>query len=1318
MAEASGVELTFQRASVHLVHDVKRLEDGEDLNDALLDFFVKLGQALIPNGKQETGFNEGLSSVAYLGSYFYGMLQKGHASDGRAGHSNVANWAKRRLGKGGLFADQVGAFAVPVNELLRDYMGRQQEKHWWLAVLVNPRGGCPNQGPVQEGVSVACLDSFARTGMRYKPPRRALKDGTIEAYSVEISSFSRSGFVALVGFRAQGDGSLGPLVDPRLSRLQFGHRIIKDPELDLKVRNYGDFGVPGVLEGTLEFAFDSSTRICGDYMLHYGGVAEYKPALKLELRREPNQSQQQVSRLLAGYCGKEWETASPDAPYKDSLIAGSLQLPDTPQQESAHDCGFFILEQVLRLLQLTPTALRSLAQKSTEDVAGLPWPAQREVVKRKKKLREVTADLFVAARRQGTGDVEALLKQDEVLRKKLLLAMWEGPYFARAVANLIGMDPGPLPEIPSLPKEEEAKKHEAEEESGSDETSERSSSSRARSSSSRSSSSASRKRKQEKHASRSRSRKRARRERKETRAERPSRPPPPPSFTKEDLQGYPSKTLRNLCVQYKVLPPGMVERTDLLKALERLAIVKNAIPAGTAAAARAVGERLSNGRPDLPSFTTDELDTMPISKLKMFCIQFGRLPSGSLEKSDLKKALAPLAKPSSKPAFTGNGTTSNASHSHVSHHHKKRALPSFSVAELDSMPISRLKSYCIQYGKMPHGPVERTDLVALLRPFAVGTASASAVGSAFGSGGVAAPLGPACVNASPASKPVEAQDSFVLEDLKTMSMKMLKTFCLKHKVMPHGHTDKQVFVSELPLQAKQLHLASDCSEAELPQLREQTFTTFTKNCLAMQFAWFAPRAGDITRNSARTSEVAEPLAEEGKSPLPSTVVPEEKTPGALRLAAMPSENGRGHVEPALAHGAGRSRGFMQNIDTENLNPSLGFGASRLGQATRRGKPAATSTTGLAARSQRLASAGPGRPLASLSDITNLQDARDARLKKAARPREPSALPQLGSAPLAPLGASLGLGAPGAPLCAPAPPWPHTAIVPHTAVTTVTTEQSPVAMEVTSPGAVAQAHQRSQSAAEYVPQIMERLFEEETTFLPRPCYMESQQDINGKMRAILVDWLVEVHMKYRLRPETLFLAVNLIDRHMSALPVLRRRLQLVGVAGMFVAAKFEEIDPPRATDFVYITDNTYSKEELLQMECTMLSALDFRVVVPTPAHFFSQFVKANNCDNARHTETIKYILELALIDLRMIRYTPSHLLAAAVLLSNDLFSRAVLWPDVMVQTSRHTEDELRGCVEELRLLLRAAPAGSLQAVRKKYMLQQYHRVASTAVLAGA
>lgn len=84
---------------MHIVHDAKRLEHGEDLNDALLDFFVKLGQLLIPCGGLEGGFH----SVAYLGSLFYDGLTSRGALDGRQGHANVANWARRRLGQGGLF---------------------------------------------------------------------------------------------------------------------------------------------------------------------------------------------------------------------------------------------------------------------------------------------------------------------------------------------------------------------------------------------------------------------------------------------------------------------------------------------------------------------------------------------------------------------------------------------------------------------------------------------------------------------------------------------------------------------------------------------------------------------------------------------------------------------------------------------------------------------------------------------------------------------------------------------------------------------------------------------------------------------------------------------------------------------------------------------------------------------------------------------------------------------------------------------------------------------------------------------------------------
>jgi len=249
----------------------------------------------------------------------------------------------------------------------------------------------------------------------------------------------------------------------------------------------------------------------------------------------------------------------------------------------------------------------------------------------------------------------------------------------------------------------------------------------------------------------------------------------------------------------------------------------------------------------------------------------------------------------------------------------------------------------------------------------------------------------------------------------------------------------------------------------------------------------------------------------------------------------------------------------------------------------------------------------------------------------------------------------------------------------------------------------------QHVGEYASEIFASLFQDEANFLPRPNYMESQSDINAKMRAILIDWLVEVHMKYKLRPETLFLTVNLIDRYLTKMPVMRKRLQLVGVVAMFIAAKFEEIHPPEVADFVYITDSAYTKEDILTMECQMLSTLDFQIAVPTAAHFMDRMQRLNGCDGVQR-EIAQYLIELALLDFRMIRHTPSHLCSAALMLSNELLGRARAWPELLVQHARHTEVQLRPCSEELRALLDGAPAHWLQAVRKKFLLPPHHEVA--------
>ena len=83
-----------------------------------------------------------------------------------------------------------------------------------------------------------------------------------------------------------------------------------------------------------------------------------------------------------------------------------------------------------------------------------------------------------------------------------------------------------------------------------------------------------------------------------------------------------------------------------------------------------------------------------------------------------------------------------------------------------------------------------------------------------------------------------------------------------------------------------------------------------------------------------------------------------------------------------------------------------------------------------------------------------------------------------------------------------------------------------------------------------------------------------------MRAILIDWLVEVHLKFKLVPESLYLTVNLIDRYLEKEQVNRQHLQLIGVTAMLIGCKYEEIYPPVVKDFVYITDNAYSKAEVL------------------------------------------------------------------------------------------------------------------------------------------
>lgn len=121
-------------------------------------------------------------------------------------------------------------------------------------------------------------------------------------------------------------------------------------------------------------------------------------------------------------------------------------------------------------------------------------------------------------------------------------------------------------------------------------------------------------------------------------------------------------------------------------------------------------------------------------------------------------------------------------------------------------------------------------------------------------------------------------------------------------------------------------------------------------------------------------------------------------------------------------------------------------------------------------------------------------------------------------------------------------------------------------------------------SEYVKDIYSYLQHLEKKFSMPENYLAQQKEVTPKMRTVLIDWLNEVHLQFHLFTETYYLTVGIIDRYLQQYTVTsRKNLQLVGVAAMFLACKYEEMYPPMLKDFVFITDDTYSAGQIMTME---------------------------------------------------------------------------------------------------------------------------------------
>ncbi|RDX95611.1 hypothetical protein CR513_21858, partial [Mucuna pruriens] len=216
------------------------------------------------------------------------------------------------------------------------------------------------------------------------------------------------------------------------------------------------------------------------------------------------------------------------------------------------------------------------------------------------------------------------------------------------------------------------------------------------------------------------------------------------------------------------------------------------------------------------------------------------------------------------------------------------------------------------------------------------------------------------------------------------------------------------------------------------------------------------------------------------------------------------------------------------------------------------------------------------------------------------------------------------------------------------------------------------------------------------------YMNSQHGINEMMRSIMVDWLVETHMRFKLMPETLYLTVNLIDRYLSSTFVPKEEIQLLGISSMLIACKYEETKPIRVKDLISISDNAYSKNQILSMEKAILEKLKWHLTVPTPYVFLIRLLKLSDERDQQMENMVFFLAELSLVHYKTaISFLPSMRAAAAIYAARCTLNRRPFWNQILKHKAGYTAQELRDCAKLLVRLHSNAPGSVVKTVYKKF-----------------
>jgi len=189
-------------------------------------------------------------------------------------------------------------------------------------------------------------------------------------------------------------------------------------------------------------------------------------------------------------------------------------------------------------------------------------------------------------------------------------------------------------------------------------------------------------------------------------------------------------------------------------------------------------------------------------------------------------------------------------------------------------------------------------------------------------------------------------------------------------------------------------------------------------------------------------------------------------------------------------------------------------------------------------------------------------------------------------------------------------------------------------------------------------------------------MKNQKHITEKIRALTVDWLAELHFKFKMWPETLFVCIGILDQYLAQVHDVRKdQMSTLGIACLHIAGKYEEIYPPDLKTILRVMNQQdVTKEHVLQFEFQVLNTLQFSVTLPSIYRFCERFARLAQLSD-RGLLLANYLADTALLDCSLVRERPSRVAACCVYAVQILTKGKGVWSTTMVKSSGIREADI-------------------------------------------